>query len=1010
VYAATVVAGALLIASPVVAATYTWQASQGDWSVASNWGGTLPTSAGLAYIANGGTANVTLSGATCGTLALGDSGGSGNLQMSGGSLAASQVEYIGYTDTGILSQSGGTNNVSGTLYLGYAASGAGTYNLNSGLLLTAAVTSGSGSSTFNFSGGTLRATGSNTALLSGLTAAYIQSGGAIIDTNGFSDTIGQALLHDPSLGATNDGGLTKFGGGVLTLAASSNYTGATLVKSGTLVVSDPLALQNSTLDTTGGNCKVAGALTSVTLAGLKGSGGLNLASSSGTALAISIGSNNATTTFSGIFSGSGSLTKVGTGRLTLSSFGLTGTGTTVSSGTLQLSGGGSSASVTVNGGVLDAYGGGFTFNTVNLINGAIVDSSSSQFTLTAGTVNAQSGRIGVHLNGNNAVVTKTTSGTVTLSASNSYYGGTELYDGVLQIGPSGALGNNVLDLYGGTLCSSGTGALAYSLSNAIEVRGGGTLGDLVNSGSLSFAYGAFLWTNAQLTVNSPVTVSGGVNLGSSYSFTKAGPSILVINGIPYSPGVGGPTTISAGTLQLNTTSTGGTPSAPQLATPSITVNAGGVLALGASDVLGYQNGVDVLTINGGTVSNITAAGRVTLQNTVTMMGGVLTGPGSGAFNGVYSINTTNGFIATSDANGNPAIVNPKTIALQAGDITFNVTRGAMNPASDMIVSASIIGFNIFPPVFAGPFGIAKAGNGVLTLLGSNIYGGATTISGGTLAIGNPLALQNSTLDTSGSGTLSFLDITGATLGGLTGSGAFSLTNTASSAVAISLGNNGKSTTFSGMIIGSGAVIKIGSGMLNLTSANTFSGNTLISGGTLTLGNPLSLQQSTLDTSGSGLLSFGTQTAGTLGGLTGAGTLNLANTSGAVVALSVGNNGANTTFTGMLKGLGNLSKLGSGTLTLSGTNTYTGATTVAAGTLIVANRFAFIDGASLNVGSVFAPEAYVPVDARSGTAEGNNLEQAVVPEPSALALLAAGTMGLAALVRRTHRFPQAEGRR
>src|SRR5208282_1985394 len=116
--------------------------------------------------------------------------------------------------------------------------------------------------------------------------------------------------------------------------------------------------------------------------------------------------------------------------------------------------------------------------------------------------------------------------------------------------------------------------------------------------------------------------------------------------------------------------------------------------------------------------------------------------------------------------------------------------------------------------------------------------------------------------------------------------------------------------------------------------NTYSGNTLVSGGTLALASPLALQNSTFDTSGSGVLSFGSLNAVTLGGLTGSGTLSLANTSSIAVALSVGNNNAGTTFAGALIGSGSLTKVGSGVLLLIGSNIFTGPTTINQGQLTV----------------------------------------------------------------------------
>ena len=52
-----------------------------------------------------------------------------------------------------------------------------------------------GVSTFNFNGGTLKARASEAAFLTGLDTANVQSGGAIIDTDGFDITVGQNLLN-----------------------------------------------------------------------------------------------------------------------------------------------------------------------------------------------------------------------------------------------------------------------------------------------------------------------------------------------------------------------------------------------------------------------------------------------------------------------------------------------------------------------------------------------------------------------------------------------------------------------------------------------------------------------------------------------------------------------------------------------------------------------------------------------------------------------------------------------
>ncbi len=209
---------------------------------------------GFEEVGFSGMGNFTQSGGTnsVGALFL-DGNGSSAYNLGGGYLSAGTVE-VGHRGTGVFIQSAGTNSIGGPLYVGYYSGnyrGSGTYNLGGGLLTTISVVSSSGTGTFNFSGGTLQASGSNTNFMSGLTAANVQAGSAIIDVQGFSDTVGQNLLHDPSLGATRDGGLTKLGSGVLTLTGTNTYTGGTTITAGTLIVANRLAIKDGTSLTVG---------------------------------------------------------------------------------------------------------------------------------------------------------------------------------------------------------------------------------------------------------------------------------------------------------------------------------------------------------------------------------------------------------------------------------------------------------------------------------------------------------------------------------------------------------------------------------------------------------------------------------------------------------------------------------------------------------------------------------------------------------------------------------------
>src|SRR5208282_3181824 len=86
-----------VMTSPPVHADVTWTlpaGQAGDWSDSANWSaGVTPTGADTAYVANGGTATITLPGNVCDTLSLGGSAGSGFLLITGGTLSATNYEF-----------------------------------------------------------------------------------------------------------------------------------------------------------------------------------------------------------------------------------------------------------------------------------------------------------------------------------------------------------------------------------------------------------------------------------------------------------------------------------------------------------------------------------------------------------------------------------------------------------------------------------------------------------------------------------------------------------------------------------------------------------------------------------------------------------------------------------------------------------------------------------------------------------------------------------------------------
>ena len=203
-------------------------------------------------------------------------------QASGGGL------LVGRKNSAVLTVSGDAFlSLPGTLSLGEFAGFTTVCNLVGGvvaaprILSRARLANGPDSLTaiLNLNGGTLRATsserligGSGADMNQHLTAAYVKSGGAIIDSQAYAISINQVLLHDPDLGTVPDGGLIKRGTGSLTLSTNATYSGVTSVEAGTLKlgVHNTLMDGNHVLVSSNAFFDVNGK--SQTLAGLGGSG------------------------------------------------------------------------------------------------------------------------------------------------------------------------------------------------------------------------------------------------------------------------------------------------------------------------------------------------------------------------------------------------------------------------------------------------------------------------------------------------------------------------------------------------------------------------------------------------------------------------------------------------------------------------------------------------------------------------------------------------------------------
>ena len=429
----------LLTSVPLCAASYTWGASSGDWSLASTWGGTVPTIDDNAYVVNSGSMTITTS-AACANLTL-DNPATATILMTSGNLTTGRLdtenvgsEFIGYSAAGNFMQSGGINTVQQYvpffscygLCLGYNAGSSGNYTLSgTGQLQLPGRAYGSylrvgysGSGSFTQSGGIVNITDNNyptveIAQNAGSVGTYSLSGGQL-------NVLGQALPGGENVGASGTGAFTQSGGtnnmtGGITLGQNSGSSGTYNLNGGLLRLSGLAAGSGSAaFNFSGGTFQAVSSLSTSLSMTLSGTANFDPAGN--------------TMTLSGLLSGPGRLAKLGSGTAILTAANTYSGGTAIGSGTLQLGTGasgqdgslGSTSGVTDNGTLAyDLYG-----------------SQNINFAI--------SGSGGLVCNG---------PGTVVLSNSNSFTGDTRISAGTVSITHPAALAGSTLDM---NLADSGT--------------------------------------------------------------------------------------------------------------------------------------------------------------------------------------------------------------------------------------------------------------------------------------------------------------------------------------------------------------------------------------------------------------------------------------------------------------------------------------------------------------------------------------------------------------------------
>ncbi|WP_268995514.1 autotransporter family protein [Microvirga roseola] len=371
-----------------------------------------------------------------------------------------------------------------------------------GVLETAYIEKGAGTATLNFNGGILRATADEANFLRGFAGLDLGSG-AYFDTNGHQVGISTVL--------NGNGRLTKLGAGTLTLSGTNTFTGGTTITSGTLIGSErsfgsgtitnhgalivdqavsgtmPNAIDGTgtltkkgsgTLTLSGTNTFTGGTtITSGTLIGSERSFGSGTITNHGALIVDQAVSG----TMPNAIDGTGTLTKKGSGTLTLSGTNTFTGGTTITSGTLI--------------GSERSFGSGTITN-----HGALIVDQAVSGTMP----NAIDGT---------GTLTKKGSGTLTLSGTSGLSGATTVEAGHLAV--NGSLGNSIVTLMDGSLGGTGTvGGIV--VGSGATVAPGNSIGTLKVAGDVAFRAGSVyqVEVNAtgqadQIAATGAATLTGG---------------------------------------------------------------------------------------------------------------------------------------------------------------------------------------------------------------------------------------------------------------------------------------------------------------------------------------------------------------------------------------------------------------------------------------------------------------------------------------------------------------------
>jgi autotransporter-associated beta strand protein len=614
---------------------------------------------------------------------------------------------------------------------------------------------------------------------------------------------GGNTISGPISGAGN---ILQNGNNSLTVSGSNTFSGTFRSVLGTLSIKNSNALQNATLDMNAADAGTVSLSTNAIIGALTGSRDVNLGS-----YTVSIGNNNATTTFSGALTNGGSFIKVGSGTLTLS-------------GVTTLPG-----NTTVNGGTLSFSQAPFGSNsTVKVAGGAVLNLNYSGSTTIQGLVlNSVSQPAGTYGSGNSGgLITGT--GVLVVSPPNCWIGNTstswtQASNWALSIVPGNG-SNAVFNFYStanlATVLNANFNLNTLLLANPsapVSVAAGGAFTLTLTNGIDMSAATQPLTITAPVLIGAPQTWSVANNITLSVNSPVSGTNLTVSGGGIVS--LGGTNTYTGTTSISGTGSTLQISGAGQLGsgsyTASITVGGGTTLQYSSSanqtlgSILSTGNLIkDTSSASTLTIGGAAGAGRTSGNTTVSA--------------GTLAVNSTGSLLSTSTYQANSIV----TVNSGATLSLYSWAYGAAGSIGALDTGAARLRVNGGTIVYTGVGeGSGSTGNGRVFTIGT---GGAT-------------------LDAEGSGTW-FIEPYDSK-DGSTGQGiSSSLTLTLTGA------KNGRYDKF---LSGAGSLVKSGAGIWTLTNTNSYAGGTAVNGGILFVNNTAG--------SGTGTGAVNINNAGTLSG-------------------------------------------------------------------------------------------------------------------------------------------------